>query len=41
MEQEQAVQAALKATTAYKIDGSTLELLNGDKSLAKFDAEGK
>ena len=41
MEQEQAVQAALKATTAYKIDGTTLELLNGDKSLAKFDAEGK
>ncbi len=41
MEQEQAVQAALQATTAYKIDGNRLELLNGDKSLAKFDAEGK
>jgi putative lipoprotein len=41
MEQEQAVQAALKATTSYKTNGNTLELLNGDQSLAKFEAEGK
>jgi putative lipoprotein len=40
-QQEQAVLAAIKATTAYKIDGNTLELRNGDKVLAKFDAEGK
>lgn len=41
MQQEQAVLAALKATTAYKVDGNTLELLNGSQSLAKFQAEGK
>lgn len=41
MQQEQAMLAALKATTAYKIDGNTLELLNGSQSLAKFQAEGK
>ncbi len=41
MQQEQAVLAALKATTAYKISGNTLELLNGSQSLAKFQAEGK
>ncbi len=41
MQQEQAVLAALKATTAYKVDGKTLELLNGSQSLAKFVAEGK
>ena len=41
MQQEQAVLAAIKATTAYKIDGNTLEFKNGDKVLAKFDAEGK
>jgi putative lipoprotein len=41
MQQEQAVLAALKATTAYKISGTTLELLNGSQSLAKFQAEGK
>jgi len=41
MQQEQAMLAALKATTAYKVDGNTLELLNGSQSLAKFQAEGK
>jgi putative lipoprotein len=39
--QEQAFLGALKATTNYKIDETTLELLNGDKVLAKFQAEGK
>lgn len=39
--QEQAFLGALKATTNYKIDGSTLQLLNGEKLLAKFQAEGK
>lgn len=41
MQQEQAVLAAMKATTAYKVNGNTLELLNGQQSLAKFQAEGK
>ena len=41
MQQEQALLSALKATTAYKVDGNTLELLNGSQSLAKFQAEGK
>lgn len=41
MQQEQAVLAAMKATTAYEISGNTLELLNGSQSLAKFQAEGK
>ncbi len=40
-QQEQAFLAALKATTAYKVDGGTLELLNGDQVLAKFQAESK
>ena len=39
--QEQAFLAALKATTGYKIDGASLELVNGDKVLAKFQAESK
>ncbi len=39
--QEQAFLAALKATTNYKVDGSTLELLNGEQVLAKFQAESK
>jgi putative lipoprotein len=39
--QEQAFLAALKATTNYKVDGSTLELLNGAQLLAKFQAESK
>ena len=41
MQQEQAVLGALKSTTAYKISGNTLELMNGAESLAKFEAEGK
>jgi putative lipoprotein len=36
--QEQAFLAALKATTAYRIDGQTLELLNGQQVLARFEA---
>jgi putative lipoprotein len=40
-QQEQAFLGALKATTKYKIDGGTLELLNGEKVLAKFQAEAK
>jgi putative lipoprotein len=39
--QEQAFLAALKATTNYRITGSTLELLNGKQVLAKFQAESK
>ncbi len=39
--QEQAFLSALKATTKYKIDGGTLEILNGEKVLAKFQAEAK
>jgi putative lipoprotein len=41
MQQEQALLSALKATTAYRVDGNTLELLNGSQSLAKFQAEAK
>jgi putative lipoprotein len=41
MQQEQAVLAAIKGTTAYQIDGNTLELRNGEQVLAKFAAEGK
>ena len=41
MQQEQAFLAALKATTAYQVNGNTLELLNGDKPLAKLAGEGK
>jgi putative lipoprotein len=41
MQQEQAVLAAMKGTNAYQINGSTLELRNGEKALAKFTAEGK
>ncbi len=40
-QQEQAFLEALKATTKYTIDGSTLELLNGEQVLAKFQAEAK
>jgi putative lipoprotein len=41
MEQEQAFFAAMKATTKYQIEGNTLELLNGDQVLAKFQAGEK
>ena len=41
MQQEQALLAAMKGTTAYQINGNTLELRNRDKVLAKFTAEGK
>lgn len=41
MEQEQALVAALKATTNYKIDGDALELLNGTQPLAQFAAKPK
>lgn len=40
-QQEQAFLAALKATSAYRIDGDTLELLNGQQVLAKFQARKK
>lgn len=40
-QQEQAFLAALKATTGYKVDGNTLELMNGSQVLAKFQAESK
>lgn len=39
MQQEQAFLAALKATQTYKIQGSTLELMNGQQVLAKFQAK--
>lgn len=41
MEQEQAFLAALKATSGYRVDGETLELLNGQQVLAKFQAVKK
>jgi putative lipoprotein len=41
MEQEQALVAAMKATTNYKIDGDALELLNGTQPLAQFVAKPK
>lgn len=41
MQQEQSFLEALKATSGYKIDGSQLELTNGDKVLAKFQSEPK
>ncbi len=40
-QQEQAFFTALKATTAYRIDGDRLELLNGQQVLAKFQANAK
>ena len=36
MQQEQAMLAAMKGTTAYQISGNTLELKNGEKVVAKF-----
>ena len=36
MQQEQALLAAMKGTTAYQISGNTLELRDGEKVLAKF-----
>lgn len=41
MEQEQALVAAIKATTNYQIDGDALELLNGTQPLAQFVAKPK
>jgi len=41
MEQEQALLAAIKATTNYHIDGDALELLNGSQPLAQFRANPK
>jgi len=41
MEQEQALVAAIKATTNYHIDGDALELLNGTQPLAQFVAKPK
>jgi putative lipoprotein len=39
MQQEQAFVAALKTVTSYRIDGKTLDLLAGNKVLARFMAE--
>jgi putative lipoprotein len=41
MAQEQALFAAMKATSNYRIDGEMLELLNGKQVLAKFQAKPK
>jgi putative lipoprotein len=41
MAQEQAFLAALKATNKYQVSGNTLELMNGDQALAKFEGEAK
>ena len=41
MKQEQEVNKALEATTSYKLSGNTLELLNGEKTLAQFRAGSK
>jgi len=41
MEQEQALLAAMKATTNYRIDGDALELLNGTQPLGQFAAKPK
>jgi heat shock protein HslJ len=38
MKQEQALEAALQATTSYRVDGSTLELRDGERVLARFAA---
>ena len=38
MKQEQALEAALQATTSYRLDGSTLELRDGERLLARFAA---
>jgi putative lipoprotein len=38
--QEAAFLAALRATTAYRIEGASLELLDGDRVLARFEADG-
>lgn len=38
MAQESALHAAFASTTAYRIDGNTLELRNGDRVLARFIA---
>ena len=41
MEQEQGLIRALKATSSYKIEGDTLELINGDQMVARFQAAPK
>lgn len=38
MEQEAKFQAALRATTSYRISGKTLELLDGARVLARLEA---
>ena len=38
MKQEQALEAALQATTSYRVDGSALELRDGERVLARFAA---
>lgn len=41
MQQEQAFLLALKATTKYQLSGGSLELLNGEQVLAKFEVTPK
>ncbi len=41
MEQEQALIAALKATSSYKIDGDILDLIDGTAVVARFQAAPK
>jgi putative lipoprotein len=41
MEQEQSLINALKATSSYKIEGDTLELINGNEVVARFQAAPK
>lgn len=41
MKQERALVDALQATTSYRIEGSQLELLDGDRVAARFQAEDK
>jgi putative lipoprotein len=40
-QQEQAFFAALKATSSYRIEGDSLQLLNGQQVLARFQARAK
>ena len=41
MKQERALVDALQTTTSYRIEGSKLELLDGDRVAARFQAEDK
>ncbi len=41
MQQEQDLISALKVTSSYKIEGDTLELINGKEVVARFKAQAK